>query len=332
MKRLIILLLLMPMVFAGWESTAAIAMTLSVTLLAIAYAVGFGFGIEELKIMAKEEIYQVAVAALIVAALLSTNGLLDGISTTLSQDTNKNMQEVSIEILEENRGELEDLFAITATYDNYISKQNSKTSQCNIQGIGYSVSGCGGYGMMAPPLSMAGGILGFAIGELFTMEKLIGIADAYALNLLLPLGIILRTLKITRGAGGFLMALAISMHIMLPIGVIFNEMLVVTFESSTAPHVDEYDHSSPVDIMEDDTAGEVYEYGCKPGDSGDKNIEHAINVYGDVRDYLKAILVDILLRGTLGPVLSLLLMSSTLRTLTSLGGAEVDVSGISRFI
>jgi hypothetical protein len=39
-----------------------------------------------------------------------------------------------------------------------------------------------------------------------------------------------------------------------------------------------------------------------------------------------------LAKATLGPVLALLMMMAGIRTLTSIAGAEVDVSAISRFV
>jgi hypothetical protein len=216
--------------------------------------------------------------------------------------------------------------------------------------------------MLSTPLSMAGGITGFAVGELSAMMRLIQISEQFALTLLLPVGILLRTLKVTRGAGGLLIALGISMHIMLPAGVIFNEMLAVTFLDDTVASKDYKPDMKLVSLkkcnpgstgvgfvdldgaLEDWlTLGGLYgdlfdafddfmdgmdieEEDLSPNDSG------AIMGYTSLRHSIRSYLFQVLIRATLGPVIALLMMAASIKSLTSIAGSEVDVTAISRFV
>lgn len=335
MKKLLIFLLLIPLAFAApWQQIAFISMMVSATLLGILFMVGFGFGVEELKIMAKEEFFQLLVVGILIVVLTGGDSILNSISSldAVTPDSTS-MQDASLTILDTNREKVEDLLGYIKGYDKDVSREASRSAQCSMSGMGYTVSGCGGYSVLAAPLSMAGGITGFALGELSAMERLVKLSDRYALSLLLPFGILLRTFKITRGGGGFLIALGISLHIMLPVGIIFNEMLVETFHSGGSPDSPSYDASLASlasEYSESTDAADVTE--CQPGDTGDDNEKSAVQAFKDMRGTIRDHLSAILFRATLGPVIALLLMVASIRTLTSLGGAEVDVSAISRFV
>ncbi len=332
MKKTLLLLMLLPLAFAApWQGTAALAVAASAGLLAVLYMAGMGFGISEFQMMAKEEFFQLIALGVMLAALVGTNSLIDGISTSpaLTDCTRAGgcatLQDAAGYSLATSLGTLSATFASIAEFDMDVSVATSKASQCSIMGVGYSISSCGGYSLLATPLSMAGGIAGFAMGELYAMKRLVGVSAQYALSLLLPLGIILRTFRLTRGAGGLLIALAISLHIVLPAGVVFNDMLAATFMgtglpaaqlSLTAPY-----KGSPSSMDIDCDAQAI--------GSGEKGAVDSYNgLRGDLRKYLYVMLV----LATLGPVISLLMFAASLRALTSLAGAEVDVSALARFV
>ncbi|MBD3209997.1 hypothetical protein GF318_01295 [Candidatus Micrarchaeota archaeon] len=344
MKKLLLFLLLIPLAFAAsWHELAALAVMVSAALLGVVYMIGFGFGINELQMMAREEFFQLIVLAVLVAVLTGSDSILNSISTLEPLKPGAaDMQDATLDILQENREQVEGLLDDIASYDKQVSKQASKSSQCNLMSMGYSVSGCGGFSILAPPLSMAGGITAFALAELSAMERLVELASSYALALLLPIGILLRTFKITRGGGGFLIALGISLHLMLPIGIIFNEMLAETFQDSSEDHIDEYPpdgvsadipECNPGDTKAPHLAVEIVTLGLGSlTDLGDSNEDQATSAYLNLRRSIRSHLFTILIKATLGPIIALLMMTSSIRALTHLAGAEVDVSAISRFI
>ncbi len=325
MKKLAILLLLVPLAFAQWEGIAGLTIGLSVTLIAILYAIGFGFDVNELKITAKEELFQVIALAVMLAVLVGANGLLNTISTNIAFTGGAaTMQDAAQGLLTSDYNDLNNIImANVMSLDKSASIEASRAGQCNILGMGYSVSGCGGFSMLATPLSMAGSITGFAITEVASMNRLIELSKTYALTMLLPLGILLRTFKITRGAGGFLIALAISLHIMLPAGVIFNEMLRQTFDDPSNTLSADYRASPSASIAECNAMD------TNSGDEG--NSAKAYSTYTGMRADIRAYMDTIMIRATLGPIIALLMFIASLRALTSLMGAEVDVSGIARF-
>ncbi|MBN1170413.1 hypothetical protein JXA56_05280 [Candidatus Micrarchaeota archaeon] len=351
MKLALLILLLMPLAFA-WQGLAVAAMTTSVIILALIYMVGFGFGVNELQMMAKEEMFQIIAVAVLIVALTGTDGILNAISTSdafieTPGDTGATMQSTAKDIAVRWRGEITGLFTDIRNLDIASSREGSKGSQCNIAGMGYSVSGCGGYSMLATPLSMAGGIVGFAIGELSAIERLILVSETYALAFLLPFGIVLRTLKFTRGAGGLLIALGISLHILLPAGIIFTDMLGQTFIADERAQeylpqnygTVDFD-CNPGDTRPEGWAGNLimplsiatFDPDLFSGQLMTNNEINAINGYTTMRENIRKYLYSILVLATLGPVISLMMVAGGIKALTSIAGAEVDVSAISRFV
>ncbi len=335
-KKLVLLLLLVPLAFAGWESLAAVAIVTSAIMLGVLYAVGMGFGVNELQLMAKEELFQLIALMIMMVVLVGANGLLNSLSS--NQAFGGSLQDSAKSIITDTKAQVTDVFDLITIYDRQSSIEASKATQCNILGMGYSVSACGGFSMLATPLSMAGGIAGFAIGELAAMDRLIEISKVYALTFLLPFGIVLRTFKVSRGAGGFIIALAISMHLLLPIGVIFNEMMSATF--LTDPAAAEY-NKPPIATIPECNAADTKPPPFAGSNINSENIatllegsneDRALGAYLGLRTDIRSYLAIMLIKATLGPVIALLLMMVGLRTLTSLAGAEVDVTALSRFV
>ncbi|MBU0528100.1 hypothetical protein KKE92_06465 [Candidatus Micrarchaeota archaeon] len=329
MKKLLIFLLLVPMAFAAWQSVAGVAIMISLGIVAAIYMVGKGFGINELQMMGKEEMFQLIATGILVVVLVSSDGLLNAISTSDAfSEGQPTMQTNAMAMLDNTIGEMGGILSTIQNNDRKNQVEGSKSSQCSIMGTGYSVSGCGGYSMLASPMSMAGGIVGFSIGELSAVHRLIQISNEYAFSLLLPLGIVLRTIKLTRGAGGLLIALGISLHIMLPAGIIFSEMLASSFAAS--PESAAYTGAAE-DIDWDD-------YECNAGDTmpvtADKteNEENVIDVFNIMKSNIRKYMFQAMIRGTLGPVLALLLMAGSIKAISSAAGSEVDVSALSRFV
>lgn len=356
MKKLLLLLLIIPLAFAtSWQNVAAMALMVSVTLVAAVYMVGIGFGIKELKIIAKEEFFQVIATALMMVVLAGSAGILDGIArqSAFTDTTTITMANTSMHIISETRAEVVGIFSNIESYDKKVSSEASKGGQCSILGMGYSVSGCGGFAMMATPISMSGNLVGFAIAELSAMEQILKIATTYALNLILPLGILLRTFKITRGAGGFFIALAVSLYIVIPAGVIFASMLSATFEANTAysdDYLSDYDATVAscnaldtvpepfiIDLFEDIATAGLTTGGLAASSinellNSDTNDGKAQGTYFSLRKEMRTHLDIVLVKATMMAVISLLMMAASLKALTSALGAEVDVSAISRFV
>jgi len=320
-KILLALLLLVPLSFAAWQTVAAAAILVSLFLLITVFMIGYGMQNEQMKVLAKDEFYQLIVLAVMIVILFGADGLLNGISqnAALTQGY-PTLQKAALASLDDTFGTLSEYLKTLAETDNKIARQAAKATSCSFAGGGYSVSACGGFTMLQAPFSLAGSIAGFAIAEVSAIKMLTQIATDYGLLLLLPIGIILRTFKFSRGAGGFLIALGISAYILMPLGIIFVDMLNEQFLES--------------DYATDDYTGEpgVVGRSCDPEKTlGTETIKAAKGTYRDLRKELNKYIYVVLLRATMTALAALLFLIGGLKALSAAFGAEVDVSAISRF-
>ena len=326
-KTLFMLFLLASLSFAAWESVAALAIVTSLMFIILVYVIGNGFNIEMLKVTAKDEMYQLIALAFLMVILFGANNIIDTFSTAQElvdaglTGKDANMQTTAMLSINHTLENMSKVYGSIVSIDNAAGKEASQGVSCNLQGMGYFVSGCGGFSMLASPFSLAGSIMGFAIGELNAIYKLIDVSSSYALSLLLPLGIILRTFRITRGAGGFLIAMGISMHLLLPVGILFVDMLGDSFLASD--YAAGYESATSLGSIDPS---------CRPGDTGDYNSNEAIDVYNGLRGDMKSFMFLVLIKATLGPVISVLMMISGIRFLSAIAGAEVDVSALARVV
>lgn len=341
------LLLMFSISFASWYTVAGLAMLTSLAIIGVIFILGMGFGIAELTMLSKEEFYQLMVLGVLMVFLVGSDTTINQLSgiTELSGDFG-NIQDASVDSLQKTRAVITDYFNGIVAAGNQMEMESGKSTYCSILGAGYSVSGCGGFGMLSPMFANAGSMTGFAIGELAAIEKLIQISNTYSLTLLLPFGIVLRTLKLTRGAGGLVLALAVSMHFMLPLGILFVDMLGENFLAygdvadpedfsgeiaGIDADIDEpYDPELTIDlgVLDDGRS-----YICDAANVFfGANEERAVDAYDVIRENMRVYMYMVLIKATLGPIIALLMFVTSLRFLTGLAGAEVDVTGLAKVV
>ena len=337
-KLLITFLLLLSTTFAGWETTAGIAVMTSLMLLIVLYMAGFATQNETLKLMCKDEFYQLIAVALMVAVFFGTNNLIDLISKNATLGGADTLQIAALKSLNNTLSDIKSDFDAINSADKSVGEEASAGTSCSVLGIGYFISACGGFSMLQAPFSLVGSVFGFAIGELTEVIRLIELSQAYALALLLPFGIILRTFKITRGAGGLLIGLAIAMHLLLPMGIMFTEYFGDAFIKYTGGISGV---KSDINAPYKSTSKDLTIESCSPGETdsdwggtGDDSTNEvaAMKTYDNFRAKIKSYMYNILVRATLGPVIAVLMLVSGIRAISALGGAEIDVSALSKVV
>jgi len=333
-KLALSLLLLCSLCFAAgpWQAYAGFAILISATMLAALYIIGTGFDVREIKFLVKDEAVQLGVLVVLMIALMASDGILNAISTsTLFAGGEDTMQDAAVASLNNTINDLSSYLLEVQQADKAMSKESSRTSSCVLSGGGHSVSACGGYSMLATPLSMSGSILGYAIAQAAAVQKLVEIAQEFVFILILPLGIVLRTFKFTRGAGGLLISLGIALYIFVPAGIVFTEILQEKFEYAVTA-----DPDTPASWKAGadpylDAPGDINVEECDAGQPWGNVGAEAVSAYKDMKHELKGYMYVFMIKATLGPVLSLLMFIGGLRAMTELFGAPVDVSALARF-
>ncbi len=317
---------------AGWQGLAGIAVITSACMLALIYMIGFGFGINELMMTSKEEAYQlVVVMALIGGFVLIETGGDALFGAIIGQGTG--MQMMATSMTASKIAVLGGIFGNIADAESRIAKQGTMTLNCNILGVGQVVSGCGGYSMVSPALSGVEATVGLAIAELSSLTRLMGIGMANSFSLLLPIGIIFRTFKLTRGAGGLIIGVAVALYFVLPLSMISMWQIADQFKDTryvgTAPYIEvpDCEPAQTSDVSSSEEGGVAQGMGFPSSNAG-----KAMGIFMRVIDAVPFYLFPALIYGIITPAIALLITVASIRVLSALGGAEVDVSVLSRVI
>ncbi len=329
---LLFLILIAPVVFAegaNWPIITGLGLVIAITILALMYALGHGFNINELKVLATEEFYQVLVTIVILGGFTAissvSNEISSGLSTSLGISAGSNMQDAALQMVNENLDNLGTVEVNIRDFATGTNREGSKSAFCALMGTSINIAGCGAFRQLSAPVAIVSSALSVGAAELQSLSSLLSFGQQYALTFLLPLGVFLRSFKFTRGAGGLFLGLAIALYLILPIGVVFMQQLTASFENSH----DTFKFSSrpALPTFADNIIGEGN--ACDAFDI-DSNEDTAKSAFNSVLDSIDFFIYFILIKINIVTVISLLIMVSGLRAAAGMFGVDVDVSSLAK--
>jgi len=320
MKKILALLMLFSIAFAqgNWVPVAGIAVMLSLMVLLVVFMIGYGFNIRELRFLAVEEMYQVIATILMIALLYSAALYFDEFSKYIGGE--EGLQNTSIQMINNNLANHSIIVSELKNFAIEVGQESSKSVFCSLQGPGYTIAPCGSFRTILPSVSMSLQAISLSSAELSSLKILSMFGRNYTFTLLLPIGILLRTFRFTRGAGGLLIGFAISLYILLPLGVLFMNILTSDFEASYPQFQNIQEQGLP-----------SANNNCDPIDAGEHNLHEAENIFtaltsGNIKLYLYYFLI----KGTLTTVICLAIVILGIKEISKLAGAEVDVTALAR--
>lgn len=327
MKKLLLFLFLISLSFASWHSIAGLAILASFSILAIIFAIGYGFGLEELKIVSKEEMFQLIVTVILVAILGSVELTMNSFSADLGSyvGESETIQALALEDVTNSIEHLTLVMTEVRDFSNTVGYQATVTFYCNLLGSGIFLSPCGAYNSLLPSLAVASQMLSVALAEFSSLQILTELGMRYAFNFILPLGIFLRTFKVTRGAGGFLIALGVCLYFVLPLSILFINSIIYEYMEDEG-YLDG-DGNPIIPHLEVEN--------CDRKQATTQNINRVQTTISNFvrntgNDHIENFTFYFLISATFLTVITLLIFLVSLRLFTSLGGAEIDVSALGR--
>jgi len=331
-KFFIALLFVLSLSFASWQELAMLSIFASIGILALIYAVGYGFGLEQAKFLAKDEMYQLIVTAVLVAILISTDSYFQSVSTNLGdvysgQSQSNSMQFLALESLNNTINNESLALNKTRAFASSVGHFATESYYCNLLGSGMFVSTCGAYGTLLPPLSIISQLLSTAMAELSSLYLLVSVGLGYSFNFLLPVGLFMRTFKITRGAGGLLISFAISLYFVVPISILVINSVIEDYSidngmsiSSISLNVDSCKDKEVTINNRNKVVSALDEF----------VVEVENNNVPTSPDQVERFTFFFLISSTFLTVITILIFLLSLRSLTSVMGAEVDVSALGK--
>ncbi len=248
-----------------WQPAVFIALLASVTILVLAYFTVTFLHLDSFKAILRDELLQVFLTAVIALVLIAG---IPGIETGLSSFTcgvmdpqacvgtpdpsqdfygaltcpsisivnskavcpaNLKVNDWAMQINARQTQILTDVSVSALAYSNKISEAGAKLGFVNLLGVGMGIPGCSAYGVLRGPLGQLLNASGFALMDLEAERILLGMNYSVVLSLLLPLGLVLRALNITRKVGSTLIALSISLYLVFPSALLFGQSLADHF-------------------------------------------------------------------------------------------------------
>jgi len=344
MKSLFALLLLVAFAFAdsssppgwmGYVSISGIALLASAMLLIAIYLAGIAANSNEMKFLAHEEFYQWIITALMVGAFLGavsfSNSLSNGVAESLGFPGESTLF-IANEIVKNDTVMLSQINMNIVSLANKIGTEASRSAFCSLQGVGIALAGCGGFRMLSTPLTLSSNAVAAGFAELSVMSLLLSIGGTTAVSVLLPAGIFLRIFKFTRAAGGFLIALGVTLHLVLPLAIVFTNVVIEKFvdtnpEYSWNDKIPDVKSCNPWNVLEKDLSVSL-DFGG--GDTTGNNIDTEIDLFKKLVKLIDNYIFQILIKITMKMVISILVMVTAVKYLSSLAGAEIDIMAMAK--
>lgn len=306
-----------------WIYLNVLALLVATLLLVALFMIGHSFNLPDLKFLATEEFYQLIITAIILGSFTSIIAFGDSVSKGLSPDTSLSLNDNALSIVNKNL-EISNVInsQLLSSSDN-IGSESSKAAFCSFISISININACGSFRMLLQPYSLAFQIIATGIAELSSLKSLLIFSRDWALVLFLPFGLFLRNFQFTRGAGGLLIAFAICAYLILPASVVFMDSMVSSFVKSN-PELNE-------DNLKSSKITQAY---CNEWlAEGEDNASNAVSILDDLVDkQIGVYMFYFLIKVNLVLISAILSLITSLRFLSGLAGAEVDLSAISRLV
>ena len=186
--------------------------------------------------------------------------------------------------------------------------------------------------MLTPPLSFGYQAISLSMMELGAVKTLLEIGKDYVFSIFLPIGLILRTFKFTRGAGGLLLAVGVAFYFVFPIAIVFLHGIADAFVADDPPAG--YMGKAQVHPEYGSTSGisgvscDIWETSSAIYDSS--NAADAIGTLDSMQTQFASYLYFALIKSTFTSIIALLTMVTSIRWLASVAGEDVDVSVLSK--
>jgi len=288
----------------------------------IAYMASYAFNVPHLRAVLQDELLQIVATGAIALTLIGTQGVVDQYVVAAVQGTG---EESIINIngaLDAASSTLSDLGAKTiALQDNmldasvWLGGQASKSIFCNFMGVGFTLPNCGQYNAYRGGLTSAMFTTTAALADTYAQQYILALARNYAFTIIIPLGLLLRCFKMSRAAGGALIAIGFGFYTVFPVVILATENLLHDPAISQDPPAIPF---SPA---------------CDPYETNMLSARAGFSEYGDSLlsfDLVTGISYFVLVRVLFMSILNLIITLGFIRAFAHIIGSDIDVSGLAR--
>lgn len=311
-----------------------LAVVIAFAILGLAYMASYVFGMASLRAIVQDEVLQVIATGAIALALLGVNGAVDvymvdmlkatNATVTCTDPTNastcdKSMMGEANSVLAGLQSQAGGLLLNIGDVSTEIGKEASRGVFCNFLGVGYTLVNCSQLNAFRGGMTTAAFATSTALADTYAQQFLLSLARAFAFTFLLPIGLFLRCFKISRQAGGALIAIGFGFYTAYPAVIVATDRLL---HGSSPP--------TPYTIRNfESVAGGV----CDPMQVSVQNSYGKYNryaIYISEFQLTENLAYFSLVRVLFTSILSLIITLGFIRALAHIIGSEIDVSALAR--
>ena len=298
-----------------------LALLIPIAVVAIAYMASYAFNTPALRAVLQDELVQILATGAVALTLVGTQMVVDEYATAAlnagSATPSANIEGAmgaaaeKAHVLEnEASSRLTNMLDVSKT----LGQEASKGVFCNFMGVGFSLNNCSPFNAYRGSLTAAAFANTVALSDSYAQGFIFSLARAYAFSIIIPLGLLFRCFKATRGAGGALIAIGFGFYTVYPVVTLATDNLLV---GSSAP---------PSSVIP--TVGS-----CNPKDPSVANALSEFTDYGSqLTDYnlIYGIAYQVMVRVIFLSILNLIITLTFIRTFAHMIGSEIDVSSLAR--
>ena len=319
----LLLLLSCNLAFAGSANSIpyfSVALMIPLLAIAIAYMASYAFNITSLKASLHDELLQILATGAIALCLIGTQAAVDTVFLDAIAKAAKvpasagTIQEAAIATLGSINADCAATISELQSIGTDLGKEASKGVFCNFMGVGFSINNCSPLNAYRGGLTLASFSSTAALADGYAQQFIINMAKDYAFGLIIPLGLLLRCFKMSRGAGGALIAVGFGFYTVYPTVIVSTTGLLHGNNNSSPQTLPPVYTCDPMNTDVSQAKGDFLDYGSD------------LTEYTRIRDIAYLTMVKSLFMSILNMIITL----GFIRTFAHMLGSEIDVSSLAR--
>ncbi len=295
-----------------------LALGAAIAVLALAYMASYVFSLPHIRPIINSELVQVLATGLIAFALVGTqlgvDQYLTDILAATGDTSSSSMMQVAQAQIASLAGTTEGVIRNLGDASLKIGKEASKGVFCNFLGVGFSVVNCSPFNAFRGSLTSAAFTTSVALADTYAQMFLLSLASSYAFSFLIPLGLFFRCFKISRSAGGALIAIGFGFYTAYPTVIVATNNLLHDVNAPTVQSIPD----PPI---------------CEPKETNVAISRWRFTDYADkLRDFdlAEGLTYWVMVRVLFLSILNLIITLGFIRAFAHVIGSEIDVSTLAR--
>ena len=313
-------------------SYTAMALIIAIAVIALAYMASYVFSLPQIRAIVQDELLQVIATGVVALSLLGVQAAMDGYGVRMLAGSNaavtcsdwNNPSTCSTRLIPAAQNTLESLAANASSMmdglagpdgaSRALGQEASKGVFCNFLGVGFTLVNCSQLNAFRGSLTIASFAAMSALADIYAQQFLLSLIYYSGFAFILPLGLFMRCFKVSRRAGGALIAIGFGFYTVFPAVIVATENLLHGSNPSTPQGVPKVDKCDPKDTDAGATLSQFVNYGTEL-----TSFDLAYNL-----TYF------VLVRVIFMSILNLIITLGFIRAFAHIIGSDIDVSALAR--